>query len=154
MGCELCGSTGVLSNSIIEGVILKVCDRCSKHGKVIALTESLIESKVKNSKKIFRNLSESLISLKGQYGILIKNARIKLNLSQEELARKILIKESLLRGIENNKIEPSLALVKKLESFLSIRITEDINMDKPIKLEKKSGSFTIGDLVNGQKSND
>ncbi|HLC73405.1 MAG TPA: multiprotein bridging factor aMBF1 [Candidatus Nanoarchaeia archaeon] len=154
MGCELCGSTGVLSNSIIEGVILNVCDRCSKHGKVIAIPESFKDSKFKNSKRIFRGLSEIEHSLKRQYGNTIKNARTKLNLSQEELARKILIKESLLRGIENNKIEPSLALVKKLESFLSIRITEDINMDKPIKLEKKSGSFTIGDLVNGQKSND
>lgn len=152
MICELCGSSGNLYVSVIEGVKLNVCGNCSKHGKVIFQVNS------KNSKKSVRQIygqkTDLIISdiiLKTNFGDVIKEAREKINLKQQELAIKLSIKESLLRGIETNRIEPSIGLARKIEGFLGIKIIEEVKFDNSLSSKGKVDTLTIGDLFNKNK---
>jgi len=87
------------------------------------------------------------------YGKRIRRGREKLGLTHEELSRKIGEKISLLQKLEMEKMTPELALAKKLESNLKIKILgspttaqvgEEVSAHKPTAL-------TLGDVVVVQK---
>ena len=116
MNCELCGKNSELFKTKIEGTIVDVCEKCSKFGEII---ERIIEEKNKIVKK--RVKEEIIEEIRNGYGLIIKNARERLGLKQEELAKKINEKESVIHKLENELIEPSLKLAEKLERFLKIK---------------------------------
>jgi putative transcription factor len=87
------------------------------------------------------------------YGKRIRQGREKLGLNHEELSRKIGEKISLLQKLETEKMTPDLALAKKLENTLKIKILgsltttqvgEEVYAQKPTDL-------TLGDVVVVQK---
>ena len=149
MACELCGEKRELFISIIEGVKLNVCNQCSTHGRVVKETKVFNETRIR--KAASKNLIEEGIAIRQNYGELIKISREKLGLRQDELSNKLAIKESLLRSIENNKMEPSLNLAKKIELFLGVKIIEEFKIDNSMKPDKKNGTLTIGDLIKSSK---
>jgi putative transcription factor len=70
-----------------------------------------------------------------------------MNLSIEELAKKIGEKESLLRKIEKEEIRPSDKVIDKLERFLKIKLREKIEA-KPKKEKKEEDiKLRIADVV-------
>lgn len=146
MACDMCGSHSQLFSSLIEGVKLNVCSSCSRHGKVISSNKiQRFEKPTKRVKNKETVINDTL--LKQNYGDLIRNSREGLGLKQEELAAKLSIKESLLRGIENNKIEPPIELAKKLEVFLGIRLIEEVKIENSVSNTSKPNILTIGDLI-------
>ncbi len=75
-----------------------------------------------------------------------------MNLSQEELSRKIAERVSVLQKIETGKLVPSDSLVGKLEHTLKIRLTETKEQVPPAK--EKFGrpmELTLGDVAVMQK---
>jgi putative transcription factor len=87
------------------------------------------------------------------YGKRIRRGREKLGFTHEELSRKIGEKISLLQKLETEKMTPDLALAKKLENTLRIKILgaptkaqvgDEVNAHKPTDL-------TLGDVVVVQK---
>ena len=68
-----------------------------------------------------------------------------MGLKQEELARKINEKESLIHKLENELVEPSLKLAEKLEKFLKIKLIE-IYSDENKYVKNNDDKLTIGDL--------
>jgi len=81
------------------------------------------------------------------YALLIKNAREKMNLKQEEFAKKINEKVSVVQHLENASITPSIALARKLERFLGIRLVE-LEEYEFTPGKKESGEvMTIGDVI-------
>jgi len=68
-----------------------------------------------------------------------------MNLTQEELAKKLKEKASVIKRTEEGW-EPPLKLIKKIEKFFDIELREEIEEEI---LEKKSDSkrLTIGDVV-------
>lgn len=59
-----------------------------------------------------------------QFGREIAARRVKLGLSQEELAEKVSSNQNYLSGIETGKANPSLLYIKKLASALDIELCD------------------------------
>lgn len=87
MGCDICGKEGELLQAKIEGTVMSVCSGCAKYGKVIR--QAVVEKiEVKKPKfKIEKEESVEIVAL--NYSEIIKNAREKKGLKQEELAAQI-----------------------------------------------------------------
>ena len=152
MGCEMCGSEKPLFICEIEGTRLNVCSECAKYGKTIKKAP-VIETAKEKTKAIKKELenkeekTEPLLVINPDYAKLIKTAREKLGLNQEDTAKKINEKISVLHNLETGKHPPNIELAKKLERFFHIRLIQEISD----KVEWKSGAsrdqLTVGDLL-------
>ena len=148
MQCEICGSNirGKAHRVILEGTELNVCDACAKYGHEVkqvpkataAGTGRTPASKVSAGKvpagitfrtgsrrrpDMFDQMTDELLS---DYGFAIRRAREARGMSQEELAREIREKSSLLKKIEREDLRPEDSVRKKLERVLGISLTETI----------------------------
>jgi len=138
--CELCGREGEIVSALIENVELNACLNCAKHGQI--LRKPVL---IKKEKKIqAEEIEESLVS---NFAGLIKRKREQLGLNQEDFAKMLNEKLSVLHNIENGSFRPGIAVARKFEKILGIRLVEEIKRQK-ISTEKiKSSGFTIGDLL-------
>ena len=138
MRCEICGQKiqGKPKHVIVEGAKLVVCKICAKFGSETPttttpskiLTERTLKIPRKNVRRRTKYVSKSLIfeedyELVENFGEIVKKAREKLGWKQEELARKIKEKESIISKIETMEITPPLNIIRKLEKVLNIKLT-------------------------------
>jgi len=147
MECEICG-TKVEKAFItqIEGVLLKLCENCSKSGTVL----NVIKEQKEVDKKKNRWKDDEEYELVENYGKVIFEARVRMGISTQQLAEKIGEKESLVRKIEREEIRPSDKVVDKLERVLGIKLREKIeNFEKSEKSNKsnKEMRLRIADVV-------
>lgn len=150
----MCGSASSLYNSNIEGTVLSVCSNCAKFGKVLANVHDKKflekrEKKWEKEKKSMPLLSEEQInqSVVEDYAKIIKEKRELLGLKQEDFAKKINEKESIIHKIETSHFEPSIKLARKIEKFLKVKLIEQ-QASESVETEKTpSESFTLGDYI-------
>ncbi|MEM4625635.1 MAG: helix-turn-helix domain-containing protein, partial [Candidatus Pacearchaeota archaeon] len=71
---------------------------------------------------IRRSMEEDEIEIVQDFATLIKQAREKMGLSQDALAKKINEKVSVIKLIETGKLKPSILLGKKIERALKINL--------------------------------
>ncbi|MBI2671513.1 TIGR00270 family protein [Candidatus Woesearchaeota archaeon] len=148
MQCDLCGSQTELYQAVVEGSIVDVCRNCLKFGKQLEKKESFdVDKLIKINKKL---KEENLSFLRNDYNILIKDKREKLNLTQEELAKKLNEKISVIQKLETKSMTPNDKLVKKLEDFFGFKLTETYDSDN-IDISLKKQTLTIGDLIKFKK---
>lgn len=148
----MCGQDTQLYKSDVEGTILNVCKKCSNFGKVISVVKKEIKEE---KKKVITREKESedeiILTIVGGYGEIIKNKREKLGIKQEDFAKKINEKASLMHKIETNHFEPNISLARKIEKVLHVSLIE-IESIKPSKLDtSKSEGLTIGDFIKVKK---
>jgi len=81
-------------------------------------------------------------------GQQVRHARDQLNLSHEDLGRKIREKVSVLRKIESGKMVPDLALAERLEHALKITLRVPVSEPQvqSVSSSKPRGT-TLGDLI-------
>lgn len=158
MNCELCGQKKAVYECEVEGTIMQVCVDCSRFGNIkkkknikIIFEEKKGETKKEEAEPIY----EIKYALLNGYGAIVKRAREKLGLKQEEMAKRLNIRASLLHQIESEHLRPSIDIAKKLEKELKISILEEKNSssisvlgnaDKYYNNEKYSGK-TLGDFI-------
>ena len=147
MNCEVCGKKSEnLVDAIVEGSMLKVCSGCSRSGKVIPI---LSQPVVKEEKQIEKE--EDVDVIINNYSELIKKAREKKDLTQEELAKDIGEKESTVQNVESGNMKPNFKLANKLKVYLGIDLIEKVervDVKKEMKdIDFKDKSLTIGDLL-------
>ncbi len=156
MYCEMCGKDEKLFLSEVEGVKLKVCKNCAGFGKTIRpIAPKLPKKKEKAREKRVKSKEKEEIEIikdvTADYPKIIRKAREKLNLKQEEFARKINEKESIVHKIESGKFKPSIKLAQKLEKLLNIKLIEE-SIDEETPISQGSGeAMTIGDLLQAKK---
>lgn len=155
MMCEMCGEEKLhLYKAIVEESILSVCDRCKKFGEVLSIEKPKIEEpkqeKQKPKPKLEEEKQEIIVD---DYSWKVRKAREEKGMTQEELAKALAEKESVIHKIESNQMVPSLQLAKKLEQFLRIDLIEEFDPNKaPVKeLDFKDEAITIGDLIRLKK---
>ena len=168
MRCEVCGSKihGRPYNVIIEGAKLTVCSECAKHGKVVIeepkpraavlKPKAALPSFRVQSNKPSKTTVETTQELVENFDLKIRQAREKLELSHEELGKKINEKVSVLRKIETRKVKPDNILVTKLEHALKIKLLVSSSDEKiqQTKVPKAvSRELTLGDLIQLNKKN-
>jgi len=161
MQCEMCGSepdSGLLRVKV-EGSVINVCERCARYGEVIAkVREAPVLTKAEErAKKQTRQATpvdqegEVVFVISADYAEKIKGGREKLGLKQEELAKKLNERDSLLSKIETGTMEPSIKLARKLERFFNIKLIEEHKEEGKILAKEKGNQTTIGDLARLRK---
>lgn len=167
--CEMCGYNGELRRAVVEGSLLMLCDKCVKFGEVVELksvpSEEVVSMRMQrmNSSrfasmragKVYVEDSDEEMVVKN-YSELVKRAREKRGKTQEEVAKEIAEKVSVVQGIESGRLEPSLKLTKKLEQYFKIELVRKIGKVSEVEemeqeLGLKRGSMTIGDLIKIKK---
>lgn len=148
----MCGKETELFITSVEGTDLKVCQNCAKFGKIKTRAKPLEPPKKKKQVEIEEEEPEIIQTISSDYALKVKNARESLKLKQEELAKKLNEKESVIHKIETGHYEPNIKLAKKLERFLKIKLVEEeeVNKEKQ-KASKSSGPLTIGDILKIKK---
>ena len=159
MGCDMCGADGQMFKVNIEGTEMVVCSNCSKYGNVKTRVKSREELKIDDRRKKTReqirisNKKPEIISIiSSDYAEKVKRARERLKLKQEEVAKKIAEKESLLHNIESGNFEPSMKTAKKLENFFNIKLIERHEEKHEERTSTSNGPMTLGDMIKIKKS--
>ncbi|KAF5434541.1 putative transcription factor [Candidatus Methanophagaceae archaeon] len=122
--CEICGAEirGKAQIISVGTSKLRVCSTCVRHGTVVVETKKAKFVQPRNVKKrLYEQMDleiEAGQALEEDYGKQVRNARGKAGLKQEELAKKINEKQSLLRKIENDDISPSEEVMRKIKRVL------------------------------------
>ncbi|MBI4146103.1 TIGR00270 family protein [Candidatus Woesearchaeota archaeon] len=142
--CELCGKETQLMTAIVEGTKLNVCQNCGKYGKVLATPR--IAKKVETPAAT--QPSETIVE---NYAKLIREAREKQGLTQEEFAKNLNEKESIIHKLENGTYTPPITLARKLEKMLKITLVETEVELTTTSEKRKTGTLTIGDLIQLKK---
>jgi putative transcription factor len=130
--CELCGhQTFEKKMVVVDGTVFNVCIACSKRGKPYLLPQTAVKKKkplaVKSQKKI--GLADETI-LTPNFASLIREARMKMGLTHEQLGMKMNEKAQLLKKFETGSLKPDEIFARKLERYLGIRLYVSTNSDE------------------------
>jgi len=158
LSCEVCGRRirGSPLKVIIEGATMNVCEECAKFGvtpatwsrsprKVSQVVpqegKTMIHMKTPTSARV--EAEEELVE---GYGNLIREAREKMGFSQEELAKLVKEKLSVIKRVEAGRMEPAKQLAVKLERVLKIRLYGSETATN-VSTTTRKRSLTLGDVV-------
>jgi|TARA_Y100000310_G_C20686745_1_gene819499 putative transcription factor len=157
--CELCGKTANTVHAIVEGGVLNVCRDCVRYGNAIEMkkpsqerVEKALKFRGSSWKKPVHKPARSVESetVVSGFGNIVKGARVKMGMKQEDAAKAIAEKTSVLQKVESGSLEPSLKLAKKLEQFFGVKLIreqEKVSEDTVKEFNPKDGAVTIGDLI-------
>ena len=157
MRCEVCGREirGQPYYRIIEGGKLVVCGQCSKFSnqewdpktpQARKTTTRRRSAQPKQRRRSDIEAAESLELVDG-YGMIIKKARQKKGMTVEDFAKKISEKESVVKKLEKEDMNPPLVLVRKVQHELNINILEEVETGTGPVLTRPMGPRTLGDLI-------
>ncbi len=154
--CEMCGTEAPLFRTDIEGTELNICKSCAKFGKVISevrVQEDVPDKLMTGQEKapVQRQTSELVQVVAEDFPEIIKNARERLGLKQEELAKKMAERTSLIQKMEQGQFMPSISLARKLENHLRIKLVEQHEEKHDRKFRAEGANLTIGDMLELKK---
>ena len=130
--CEVCGSPirGPPNRVEIDGAVLLVCGSCSKRGTPLSPPPQ-IRRQGPTSARPGRGVDSGL-EVDPDYPMLVKQARERLGLTQEQLGRAINVKPSVISHVETGKMKPDLALARSLMHQLRISLlVASSDLDSP-----------------------
>lgn len=147
MDCEMCGKkVPRLSKVRIDGAVLNVCDSCAKYGtpaesirtrypshsgpehgntEPIKIPQKKIvvpPSRPSSRRRKRENLDE--LDIVPEYADLIKDARARLSMTQDDLATKAQERKNVIASIERGDLLPEIKTARKLERLLNIKLVE------------------------------
>jgi len=152
MHCELCGKeiVGKPKRVAIEGAELETCSFCGSFGTEIRRTQGLTEPKGKGALRTRARYRDIYRQMEGEldpdFDEIVKGARERANLTQEQLAGKIMEKALVIKKIERKELTPDDKLRKKLEKALNVNLLIELGAEKP-RPDKRSGNLTLGDVA-------
>lgn len=148
--CDLCGRETELVQAEIEGTEMSVCRACAQYGTI---KSPQIPKKAPAIRKSFHKKPthepalEVIETIIPDYPKKIRQAREKLGLNQEDFAKKLNIKESLIHKMETGSFEPNLNLAKKLGKKLKINLIQKTQEEEVALPKTSSDEVTIADLI-------
>lgn len=171
--CEMCGAETSDPNRVkIEGAELDVCDNCTEFGTEVRTEEpSSTSTKYSTSSsgsgssgsgtssggstasssggRSRRNdVYDDLEELAPDYGDRIRQAREGAGMSQEDLAKQLNEKASLIRKLEHGDTLPSDDVQGKIERALDVDLTvSGGEEDTEWSGGSSTGEYTLGDVV-------
>ena len=161
MVCELCGKDVRTKLMMVEGAPLNVCEGCQKFavgkeemvqtdtGRVIAtpIADRLeMRGRRMGTRDIYSQGSDKILA--DDYGARVRDRRRQMSLTQEELAKKLNEKKSIIVKVENQDIRPSDKLIGILERTLGISLKEAVeDVDTSTSKEAFKTGMTLGDFI-------
>ncbi|MCL4344943.1 MAG: multiprotein bridging factor aMBF1 [Candidatus Thermoplasmatota archaeon] len=143
MECEMCGArVDKLKKIKVDGAILSVCQKCERFGTPVESMRVYDDRGSKGSTQVnvpvkpviiqrkpnrTRNSEKEIESLEivPEYAEVIRLAREKTGMSQDEMADKLREKRTLISAIERGGIKPDIKTARKIENLLKIKILEE-----------------------------
>lgn len=129
--CELCGRPVVEKTLVVvDGTVFNVCTACSKHGKPYVPAQTAAKKKKAVAAKRLKKIGfadETVLS--PEFARLIREARMKMGLTHEQLGMRMNEKAQPLKKIESGTLKPDELLAKKLERHLGIELYVSANSD-------------------------
>ncbi|MEF8854822.1 MAG: multiprotein bridging factor aMBF1 [Haloarculaceae archaeon] len=179
--CEMCGKETNSPNRVkIEGAELDVCDECTDFGTEVQTADSGGTTSTKYStdtstsgsaggsgggstpsssgggssgSRRGSDMVDDIEELAQDYDDRLRDAREGAGLSQEDLAKKLNEKASLIRKIEHGDTLPSDEVQRKLEGELDVDLTAGgAAEDTEWEGGESSGEYTLGDVVERKDS--
>jgi putative transcription factor len=126
--CEICGRPieGEPIPVEVDKAVLYVCRSCAaQYGKRATQQQPQVIAQKKPAprpKPAAPRPPPLEVELVENFGAVIRRARENLGLSREALAAMLGVKETVLRRIEAGQLQPDLALAKRLERALGVRL--------------------------------
>lgn len=163
--CEMCGRP-VLRREMrviyVENVRLSVCQSCYSRlargdiAKEIEEETSRTRLQKSRTRATGKKPEEKVLEeyeVVPDYADRVKRAREKLGLTQKALADMVKESENTIKRIESGKLVPTIALARKLESVLSIKLLEPVVEAAQTRLPNpaKMRELTLGDVVSLKK---
>jgi len=148
MHCELCGKLTELFTAMVEGAQMQVCANCGRFGKVLRKaapprTAAPVRKAASEPVQVERVIEG--------YGDRVRGAREKRGLTQQDFAKLLTVKESLVHKMETGHFEPDIELARRLEKLLHVTLVEvrieGGIVDKP-QDDERPACMTIGDILN------
>jgi putative transcription factor len=152
MHCELCGKEiiGKPKRVVVEGAELETCAACGSLGTEIRRPQTFIGPTGKvaaHSRTRYRDIYRQMEGeIDPEFSDIVKNARKRAGITQEQLAAKIMEKALVIRKIERKELTPDDKLRKKLEKALNVNLLIEIGREKAQR-GKSSGNLTLGDVA-------
>ena len=132
---------------MIEGSRVKVCPRCTSHGRVL----EGVQKDPTRIKKRSRYKREEEFDIVQDYDKLIRDARNKRGWKQEELADKVNESTSVVSHLESGKMTPSKKVARKFENLLEITLIQQTSRQEIEYDNTPDKEVTLGDLVKIRK---
>ncbi len=152
MDCEMCGKEEAALKIAIEGSVITVCDNCSKFGKVVGkVSMPAAALKGKDRKEEMPAGEEYVEIVVPEFGSRIKQKRESLGLKQNEFARKVAVKESVLHKMETGSLKPSLEEARRLGKALGLKLVEKLEEGPAVVTQQKKDTLTLGDMIKIKK---
>lgn len=148
MRCEVCGREirGQPLRRVIEGGRLTVCPQCARFGdEEWTPTPPKPPQRGRGSTGDLSRLET--LTLVEDYGRRIREARERMNMTIEELARRIGEKESVIKNLEREELVPSEALIQKLRRALKVELLVPEETEFRVSSPKPVEGRRLGDLL-------
>jgi putative transcription factor len=81
------------------------------------------------------------------YGSLIRRTRQRKGLTVEDFAKKLSEKESVIKKLEKEQLNPTMALIRKVERELGVTLIEEAEVGTGTVLTRPMGPRTLGDMI-------
>jgi uncharacterized protein (TIGR00270 family) len=140
MVCEMCGRSGNLVVAEVEGVDLKVCPGCAKHGVVKKSFTPRLPAK---------RISEVEYKVVDNFAALLKSARG--NRSQEDFSKYLNERESVVAKWEGGSLRPRVDVARRIGRLLRINLVARDSSESIEVKQEKSDELTLGDFVKVRK---
>ena len=162
MNCEICGReiTGQAFKVKVEGAKMLVCEKCQRLGqpyveetlprqlrpatRPVTLAPSTATQTRRRTAGLPKEVDE--LDLAEDYPDLVRSQRMKIGISQEELAKRVKEKLSVIQKIETGKIDPDMRLCRELEHELKVKLLVPRKEAAVPKTTEHSG-VTLGDII-------
>ncbi len=140
----MCGNSKVEAVCSVEGSEMTVCASCSKYGQLIRRVRVETHRPVKAS---FQEKQEKVEEIALNFAQLIKGRRESLKMTQEDFAKKIQEKETVLHKWETGHLKPDFQTAKKLERILGLKLMAIISSEEKKVGKQEAVGLTIGDII-------
>jgi len=156
MRCEVCGREilGQPFYKVIEGGKMTVCSRCAQFGnrdwdpreRTAQQPRRRIPSAAPQRPRSDIEVAEAMELVDG-YGELIRRTRQRNGMTVEDFAKKLNEKESVVKKLEREELNPSATLIRKVERELGVKLLELAPSASGPVLTKPLGPRTLGDMI-------
>ena len=155
MLCEMCGNDSPsLELRKVSGSVLRLCNSCGDMGLQTSYRDSIGHRafvaqtlEKRQQKNRYEEIEEDDFVLVKDFGVIVRKAREKAGLDHSALAAKISEKKSILTSVEAGNMKPNEKLIKKLENYLKIKLTEKVQTNTSSQQLSSGKALTMGDLL-------
>ncbi len=152
MQCDMCGKEeNRLLKTVVESTDMNLCRDCSSYGKVIGDVKEQSPEKKKKKEDVKEPEEEVIEIISDNFNEKIRKKRESMGLKQEEFAKQINEKESVVHKWETGELTPGIERAKELEKKLDLDIIEEFVEKHKKNSPGKTEAVTIGDIIKVRK---